>query len=84
MRPADVAMIDSSAVKAQRASAAQAIGRPRRGRATKIHAIADGRGRPRAFLLSPGRIADITVAPDLLRMAPRCRVFLGDQGCHAD
>ena len=90
VRPADVAMIDSSAVKAQRASAdgkggaaAQAIGRSRGGRTTKTHAIADGQGRPRVFLLSPGNIADITVAPDLLRMAPPCRVFLGDQGYDA-
>ena len=84
-RPADVAMIDSSAVKAQRASAggkgeaaAQAIGRSRGGRTTKIHAIADGQGRPRAFLLSPGNVVDITVAPDLLRLAPPHRAFLGD------
>ncbi len=67
----------------KRGAAAQAIGRSRGGRTTKIHAIADGQGRPRAFLLSPGNIADITVAPDLLRLAPPCRVFLGDQGYDA-
>jgi transposase len=28
-------------------------------------------------------VADITVAPDLLRQAPPCRVFIGDQGYDA-
>ena len=67
----------------KRGATAQAIGRSRGGRTTKIHAIADGQGRPRAFLLSPGNVADITVAPDLLRLAPPCQVFLGDQGYDA-
>lgn len=67
----------------KRGAAAQAIGRSRGGRTTKIHAVADGQGRPLAFLLSPGNIADITVAPDLLRLAPPCRVFLADQGYDA-
>jgi hypothetical protein len=38
------------------------------------------RGAPRAFLPSPGSIADITVAADLPRMASSCRVLPGDQG----
>jgi len=67
----------------KRGAAAQAIGRSRGGRTTKIHAIADGQGRPLVFLLSPGNVADITVAPDLLRLAPPCRVFIGDQGYDA-
>jgi len=53
--------------------------------------MADGQGRPRAFLLSPGTITGdrrsaeghITVAPDLLRQPPPCRVFPGDQGYDA-
>jgi hypothetical protein len=40
-----------------------AIGRSRGGRTTKIHAVSDGRGRPVAFLLTPGHIADISAAP---------------------
>jgi len=88
--PVDVAMIDSSAVKAQRASAgrhrraaAQAIGRSRGGRTTKIHAICDGVGRLRAFRLSPGNIAEITVALALLDIAPVGQTFLAGKGYDA-
>ncbi len=87
--PADVAMTDSSAVKAQRAcwwqrgAAAQAIGHSRGGRTTKIHAVCDGVGRLHAFRLSPGNIADITVAPALLDAAPVGRTVLADTGYDA-
>ena len=96
-RPADVAISTvppsrrSAPQQVEKGAAAQAIGCSRGRRTTTIHAIADGQGRPRAFLLSPGNIAGdrrsaeghITVAPDLLRLAPPCRVFLGDQGYDA-
>ncbi len=36
-------------------------------------------GGLRAFLLSPGNIADITVAPDLLAVAPVDKTFIGRQ-----
>lgn len=62
---------------------AQAIGRSRGGRTTKIHTVADGQGRPLAFLLSPGNVADITVAADLLRLVPPSRLFIGDRAYHA-
>jgi hypothetical protein len=45
---------------------AEAIGRSRGGRTSKIHALADDRGRPVAFALSPGNVADITMAAPLL------------------
>jgi len=45
--------------------------------------VTDGTGRPLTFMLSPGNVADITVAPELLRLAPPSRVFLGDQGYDA-
>lgn len=45
--------------------------------------MADGAGRPRTFLPGSGSIADITVAPGLLRLAPPCRVVLADRGCDA-
>ena len=41
---------------------AQAIGRSRGGRTSKIHPLADDRGRPVAFALTPGNVADITMA----------------------
>src|SRR6516164_8565936 len=44
----------------------QAIGRSRGGRTTKIHALVDEEGRPRAFLLTGGNIADIKGAEPLL------------------
>jgi hypothetical protein len=54
-------LIDSSAVKAHRCAAggkggklAQAIGRSRGGRTTKIHALTDACCRPIAFLLTGG------------------------------
>ena len=70
-------------VRRQRGAAAQAIGRSRGGRTTKIHVICDGEGRPRAFCLSPGNTADITVAPALLKAAPASLIFIGDQGYDA-
>jgi len=65
--PPALTMIDSSAVKAHRSRAApkrgrknQAIGRSRGGRhRTKIHALVDEDGRPHAFLLTAGHVADI-------------------------
>lgn len=45
---------------------AEAIGRSRGGRTSKIHALADDQGRPAAFALTPGNVADITMAIPLL------------------
>ena len=53
----------------------QAIGISRGGRNTKVHAIADGQGRPLAFLLTPGQAADCKAAEHLLiGLRPRCLV----------
>src|SRR6478735_10631026 len=41
---------------------AQAVGRSRGGRTSKIHCLADDRGRPVAFALTPGNVADISMA----------------------
>lgn len=58
---------------------AQAVGRSRGGRTSKIHALADACDRPVAFVLTPGNIADITVAPVLLHTvaapARECQIF---------
>ena len=45
---------------------AEAIGRSRGGRTSKIPALADDRGSPVAFALTPGNVADITMAARLL------------------
>src|SRR5580692_9561804 len=44
----------------------EAIGRSRGGRTSKIHALADDRGRPVAFALTPGNVADVVMAVPLL------------------
>jgi hypothetical protein len=40
--------------------------RSRGGRTSKIHCLADDRGRPVAFALRPGNVADISMAVPLL------------------
>jgi transposase len=84
-----VAMIDSTAVPAHRAASGakgergQAIGRSRGGRTTKIHALIDHAGRPLAFRLSGGNIADITVAAPLLCQLAPSAWLIGDKGYDA-
>ena len=83
--PAQV-LIDSSAVKAHRCAAgakgerAQAIGRSRGGRTTKIHALTDAACRPIAFLLTGGQVADCTAAALLLEKMPEASILHGDKG----
>jgi transposase len=62
----------------------QAIGRSRGGRTTKIHALIDQRGRPLAFRLSGGNIADIVLAAPLLRHTAPSAWLIGDKGYDAD
>jgi transposase len=61
----------------------QAIGRSRGGRTSKVHCLADARGRPIAFCLTPGTIADITMAPLLLDAIPAPRHVLADKAYDA-
>ena len=49
-----------------RGERAQAIGRSRGGRTTKIHALTDQLCRPIAFLLTGGQVADCIAADELL------------------
>ncbi len=53
--------------RAQRGAFRNAIGRSRGGRTTKIHAPTDAVGRPVAFLLTPGNIADTAFDADTFR-----------------
>ena len=63
---------------------AQAIGRSRGGRTTKIHVLIDAAGRPLAFRLTGGNIADITAAASLLEAAAASAWLIGDKGYDAD
>jgi transposase len=62
----------------------EAIGRSRGGRTTKIHALIDLAGRPLAFRLTGGNIADITVAAPLLCDTAPSTWLIGDKGYDAD
>jgi transposase len=70
--------------RCKRGERGQAIGRSRGGRTTKIHALIDAAGRPLAFHLTGGNIADITVAAPLLREIAPSAWLIGDKGYDAD
>jgi transposase len=56
----------------------QAIGRSRGGRNTKIHAIADAKGRLLSILLTAGQAHDCPPAPRLIRRTNAAKTLLGD------
>lgn len=62
----------------KRGAAAQAIGRSRGGRTTKIHAVVDRYGRPIAIEITQGQIGDIRAALGLLAPLPPARLCAGD------
>ena len=68
----------------KKGDAIQAVGRSRGGRTSKIHALADNLGRPVAFTLTPGNIADISVAKDLLGTLAPPKRLLADKAYDAD
>ena len=57
----------------------QAIGRSRGGRNTKIHAIADAKGRLLSILLSGGEAHDCPPAQHLIRRTKAAKKLLGDK-----
>ena len=57
----------------------QAIGRSRGGRNTKIHAIADAKGRILSILLTGGEAYDCPIAERLIRRNKAARKLLGDK-----
>lgn len=57
----------------------QAIGRSRGGRNTKIHAIADAKGRLLSILLTGGEAHDCPPAPRLIRRTRAAKKLLGDK-----
>ncbi|RVT89298.1 IS5 family transposase [Rhodovarius crocodyli] len=58
--------------------------RPRGGRTSKVHAVANAQGRPLAFVLTPGNIADISVAATLLGGIATPRRLLADKAYDVD
>jgi transposase len=57
----------------------QAVGRSRGGRNTKIHALADAKGRIIAILLTGGEAHDCPVAERLIRRVKPSKRMLGDK-----
>ena len=57
----------------------QAIGRSRGGRNTKIHAIADAKGRLLSLLLTGGEAHDCPLAKRLIRRTKAAKKLLGDK-----
>lgn len=61
----------------------QAVGRSRGGRTSKIHCLADDGGRPVAFSLTPGNIADISMALPLLGAVSPPKRLIADKAYDA-
>ncbi len=57
----------------------QAIGRSRGGRNTKIHAIANAKGRLLSILLTGGEVHDCPPAQELIQQAKAARMLLADR-----
>ena len=72
-----------STIGAFRVVAEEDLGRSRGGLTTKIHALADGQGRPLCFLLTPGQAADCRQAQSLLEGLSFERL-IGDRAYDAD
>jgi IS5 family transposase len=83
-------MLDVTHVKGHRSTSggkgrgwSQAIGRSRGGFTSKTHCLADGRGRPVAFALTLGNVADITVALPLLQAVVPPKRLIADKAYDA-
>ena len=62
----------------KRGAEAQAIGKSRGGRTTKIHAVVDSEGRLIGFQLTGGNRHDIKPAPALIEPLPPAKTLLAD------
>jgi len=51
---------------------------------SKLHAVCDSEGRPRALFLTAGQVSDFTGAAALLSSLPKANVMLADRGYDAD
>jgi transposase len=70
--------------QAKRGEFSQAVGVSRGGRTTKIHCLADGRGRILAVTVTPGNVADITMAVPILEALAPTRRLIADKAYDAD
>ena len=84
-RSTDTQMIELDACQSaplgsgrKRGEQKQAVGRSRGGRNTKIHALADAKGRLIAILLTGGEAHDCPVAERLIRRVKLSKCMLGD------
>jgi transposase len=68
----------------KRGAEAQAIGRSRVGRTTKIHAIVDSCGRSIALEVTPGQLGDVRVALALISAVPPGRRLACDAAYDSD
>jgi len=69
----------SLGIGGKRGEQKQAVGRSRGGRNTKIHALADAKGRLIAILLTGGEAHDCPVAERLIRRVKPPKRMLGDK-----
>lgn len=51
---------------------------------SKLHAVCDDRGRPRALFLTAGQTSDFKGAAVLIEQMPKARALIGDRGYDAD
>src|ERR1700686_1631286 len=65
--------------RAEKGEQKQAVGRSRGGRNTKIHALADAKGRLIAILLTGGEAHDCPIAQRLIRRVKPSKRMLGDK-----
>ena len=63
----------------ERGASEQAIGVTKGGRNSKIHALVDKLCRPWVIILTPGNVADCTVAPECVSMIAGIEELLGDK-----
>ncbi|MEN0066799.1 MAG: IS5 family transposase [Myxococcota bacterium] len=90
--PEEIFLLDSLIVKAHPDSAgargstasAEALGRSRGGRTTKVHAVVPTRGRWVGFDLTPGQGADISQAVPLLSRMPVPKARVADRAYDSD
>jgi transposase len=68
----------------KRGAHANAIGRSRGGRTTKLHALVDERGRLIAFTVTPGQRGDAPVAAELICAAPASATLAADRAYDSD
>ena len=66
-------------IRRKRGEKKQAVGRSRGGRNTKIHALADAKGRLIAILLTGGEAHDCPIAERLIRRVKPSKRMLGDK-----